>query len=134
MISKSPKETEKIARSLADKIKEGGLVCLYGDLGSGKTVFVKGLAEGLSLNKFSIKSPTYTYIRNQLHFYHIDLYRLDKVDELLWHEIIELLENPKNIIVIEWADRLQEKLPKKRIDVHFKYIDSETRKIIIADI
>lgn len=134
MISKSLKETEKIARSLADKVREGGLICLYGDLGSGKTVFVKGLAEGLGLNKFSIKSPTYTYIRNQAHLHHIDLYRLEKVDELLWQEISELLENPKNIIVIEWADRLQGKLPKKRIDVHFKYIDGETREVITESV
>lgn len=130
-ISKSVKETKEIAAALAKKIQKGGVVCLFGELGSGKTVFVKGLAQGLGLKEISIKSPTYTYIREHNHFYHIDLYRLEKIDELLWHTIQEILENKRNIAVIEWADRLGRALPKKRITVHMKYLDENSRKIII---
>ena len=133
-ISKNEVETKEIAKDLAVKIKDGGLLCLYGDLGSGKTTFTKGLATALEINDFVIKSPTYTYIRKHAsNLYHIDLYRIEEVDELLWQEISELLEDKNNIIIIEWADKLLEKLPKSRVDVYFEYIDQETRKIKIGD-
>lgn len=108
------------------------MICLYGDLGSGKTLFVQGLAEALGIDKYSIKSPTYVYIRNQKHFYHIDLYRLEEIDELLRLEIEELLKNPQNIIIIEWADRLKKYLPNKRTDIYFKYLDDNSREITTA--
>lgn len=130
-ISKSVKETKEIAAALAEKIQKGGVVCLFGELGTGKTVFVKGLARGLGLKEFSIKSPTYTYIREHNHFYHVDLYRLEKIDELLWHTIQEILENKKNVVVIEWADRLGNALPKKTITVRMEYLDENSRKITI---
>lgn len=130
-ITKNREETCKLAASLAAKIKQGGIICLFGDLGSGKTTFTKGLAHALGIDSFSIKSPTYTYIRKHNNIYHIDLYRLEQVDELLWREIDEILENPKNIVIIEWADRLQEKLPTKRIEVHMKYLDENSRGIRI---
>lgn len=129
--SRSVEETKEIAAKIAKKVKKGGLICLFGDLGTGKTVFVKGMANFLGLKEFSIKSPTYTYIREHNHFYHIDLYRLEKIDELLWHTIQEILENKKNIVVIEWADRLEDLLPKKRITVHIEYLDENSRKIFI---
>lgn len=124
-------ETFKLAGELADKIRSGGLICLYGDLGSGKTTFTKGLAHALGIDSFSIKSPTYTYIRKHNNIYHIDLYRLEKIDELIWNEITEIMEDTGNIVIIEWADRLQEKLPSKRIDVHMKYLDENSRGIRI---
>ncbi len=130
LITKSEEETYLYAKQVAEKIKNGGMVCLFGDLGSGKTTFTKGLAKALGLDHFSIKSPTYTYIReHEKNFYHLDLYRLEEVDTLLLNKIQELLEDKKNIIVIEWADRLNENLPKDRIDIHFEYIDETKRKI-----
>lgn len=130
-ISRSIEETKKIAGKIAEKVQKVGLICLFGELGSGKTVFVKGLAQGLGIKEFSIKSPTYTYIREHNHFYHIDLYRLEKIDELLWHTIQEILEDKRSIVVIEWADRLGDILPKKRITVHMQYLDENSRKITI---
>lgn len=130
-LCKNIKETKKIAAQIAKKVKGGGLVCLYGDLGSGKTTFVKGMAEALGIDHFSVKSPTYTYIREypSKKIFHIDLYRLEEVDDLLWQEIEELLENEENIIIIEWADKALGKLPEKRIDINFKYIDGNSREI-----
>ena len=134
-ISQSTEETQSIAKNLAQKVKNGGVICLYGDLGSGKTIFTKGLAAGLGVDEFSIKSPTYTYIRNYRknpnHLYHIDLYRLDHEDELLIQEIQEIASNPKNILIIEWADRLKNHLPDKRIDVYLAYKDPTSREIKI---
>ena len=133
IVSQTPQETQKIAGEIGGKIKNGGIICLFGDLGSGKTVFTQGIAEKLKIDKFSIKSPTYTYIREynykKAKLYHIDLYRLEEIDELLWQEIRELMENEKNILIIEWADKLGDKLPDKRIDVFMEYISEHKRKI-----
>lgn len=135
IISKSEAQTREIAKKLAQKVKGGGIICLYGDLGSGKTTFVKGLAEAFGIDDFSIKSPTYTYIRKYDKFrhklYHIDLYRLEEIDDLLWQEIYEIMQNPQNIIIIEWADKMYDKLPKDRIDIWLTYLDENSRKIDI---
>lgn len=133
-ITTNEKQTFELARLTAEKIRDGGVVCLFGNLGTGKTIFTKGIANHLGINKFSIKSPTYTYIRHHKtklcnNFYHIDLYRLNEVDELLLQEINELLEEKSNIIVIEWSERMMDDLPKKRTEVHFAYIDEFKRKI-----
>ncbi len=137
IISKSTEQTQRLAGTVAEKIKGGGTVCLYGDLGSGKTTFTKGIAEKFNIEKFSIKSPTYTYIRHyqmdRFNLYHIDLYRLEEVDELLLNEIEEISENRRNIIVIEWADRMKNNLTGKRIEVHFEYLGENARKIKIND-
>lgn len=135
MTSKTVEETHKMAQNLGKDVTDGGVICLYGDLGSGKTEFTKGLAEYFGIDKFSIKSPTYTYIRKyetpKLHFYHIDLYRLERIDDLLAMEIEEIMRVNKNIIVIEWADKMSEILPEKRIDVNFKYLNENEREIQI---
>lgn len=133
-ITTSEQQTFELAGLTAKKISNGGVVCLFGNLGTGKTIFTKGIANHLGINKFSIKSPTYTYIRhhkakNGNNFYHIDLYRLDEIDELLLQEINELLEEKSNIIVIEWSERMINNLPKKRTEVRFAYIDEFKRKI-----
>ncbi len=138
VISKSEAETQRVAKALAKNFENGGLILLYGDLGSGKTAFTKGFAAHFSIDKFQIKSPTYTYIRKyelgRQNFYHIDLYRLEIIDELLWREIAELIENKKNIIVIEWAGKIKDKLKNmklKKTSVKLKYIDESTREITI---
>ena len=123
-----------MAAQLAETIEKGGLLCLYGDLGSGKTTFTRHLAESLGIEKFTVKSPTYTYIRHlktaqNTDFYHIDLYRINTIDELLFEEILELTENPENIIVIEWADKMQSHLPENRREVYFKFISGQKREI-----
>jgi tRNA threonylcarbamoyladenosine biosynthesis protein TsaE len=131
------KETGESAQKVAEIIKKGGLICLFGEIGSGKTTFTKYLAEHLGIEKFSVKSPTYTYIRKyekeKNNIYHLDLYRLENIDELLLHEINELLENTNNIVIIEWADRLGKNFQKKRIDIYFEYIATDQRKIKIEN-
>lgn len=133
LISNSVEETHKIAHKTAEKVKNGGIVCLYGDLGTGKTEFTKAVAQYFGIDKFSVKSPTYTYIRkytaHDQNIFHIDLYRLNEIDELLAQEIDELFENPQNIIIIEWADRMERHLPEDRINIKMHYIDENTRKI-----
>lgn len=128
------KETEKLAAKVAEKIKNGGVIFLYGDLGSGKTTFTKFLAKKLGLNEFSIKSPTYTYMREyslpERKFFHLDLFRIHDLD-LINEEVSELLDNKENIIVIEWAEKLNFKVERERIEITFEYVDPQTRKITI---
>ncbi|MDD3861522.1 MAG: tRNA (adenosine(37)-N6)-threonylcarbamoyltransferase complex ATPase subunit type 1 TsaE [Candidatus Gracilibacteria bacterium] len=136
-ITKNETETQKLAENIAEKVKKGGVICLFGDLGSGKTTFAKGFAKALGIDSFSVKSPTYTYIRDyplgKNKFYHIDLYRLETIDELLLQEIEEFLINEKNVIIIEWADKLKDYLPKKRIDICLEYLDENSRKINVFE-
>ena len=137
IISKSQEQTCEITKEIYDKLKDGGLLCLYGDLGSGKTTFTKALASNFGIESFAIKSPTYTYIRQyplkKGKLYHIDLYRLESIDELLWQEIQEHIDNEQNVIIIEWADRAAQQLPTKRIDISFEYLDEHSRKIVITE-
>lgn len=128
------KETQDFASNFAKNLKAGDILCLYGDLGSGKTSFVQGLALGLGINR-RIISPTFIIARQyemgDLNFYHIDLYRTQTTDDLFSIGLDEILENKNNIVAIEWSEKLLELLPKKRIDLKFEYIDEEKRKITI---
>ena len=136
-VTKSESETRELASKIGERLKERKILYLTGDLGSGKTTSTKGLAQYLGISHFMIKSPTYTYIRKHKtnsgeDFYHIDLYRIEVIDELLLHEIEELMENEENLIVVEWADRLTEK-PKKGIEINLKFIDENTRELQINE-
>lgn len=136
-ITNSADETKAIAEKLSKEIKKGGIMCLFGNLGTGKTMFTKGLAEGLGIENLAIKSPTYTYIRHHKmrgqNIYHIDLYRLEQIDELLALELDEIMQNKENIIIVEWADRMGSILPKKRIDIEISYISDTSREIKITE-
>ncbi|PKL36814.1 tRNA (adenosine(37)-N6)-threonylcarbamoyltransferase complex ATPase subunit type 1 TsaE [Candidatus Peregrinibacteria bacterium HGW-Peregrinibacteria-1] len=131
----SLQDTEKLAAKIAPMLNETPILCLYGEIGSGKTTFTKFLAENLGLHGFKIKSPTYTYIKkyplNEKHFYHIDLYRIENMDQLMREEITEIINDDNNIVVIEWPNRLTEILPKKRVELHFKYLQPDSRSIDI---
>ena len=114
------------------------VIGLQGDLGSGKTAFVQSIAKIFGVAEY-VTSPTFVIqkrykINNSNHnefknLIHIDAYRLDSGEELLnlgWREI---LSNPKNIIFIEWSERVAEILPPNTMKLHFKFIDNKTREI-----
>lgn len=128
--SSSDKKTIEIGKSLGARLSRG-ILCLYGDLGAGKTTFVRGLAKGLSITS-TIQSPTFTYQRihqGRVTLYHFDFYRLAKADHLLMTELTEILEKQDGIIVIEWPERVMHMLPQSRTEIFFEYIDERTRKI-----
>ncbi len=136
IITKNAKATQEIGESFG-KTLLGGVVALYGDLGSGKTTFVQGLAKGLGI-KNRIISPTFIIVRSYkldtkktTLFYHIDLYRTTNSDDFNGVGLFEILSNPDNIVVIEWAEKMQGMLPKKRIDITFEYVDENKRNILI---
>lgn len=119
-ISKSDNETQRIAARLAKESKNN-IFALTGELGAGKTIFVQGFAKGLGI-KEKIISPTFVLIRqhpipNTLKIlYHIDLYRLKSMSDFKEIGLEEILSDPNNIVLIEWADRLKT-LPKKTVKI-----------------
>src|SRR5687768_5300744 len=108
IISRSPAETFAHGKTLADELKAGTVLALRGDLGAGKTHFVKGVAAGLGASPDEVTSLTFTlvheYIGGRLPVFHFDLYRLDDPDEVLRIGLDDYLSED-GIVVIEWADK-----------------------------
>lgn len=137
---KSLKETEKLAQDFVKNLvpnKDKALIAtLYGDLGSGKTTFVKFVAKAFGLEK-TVTSPTFVIEKiykienkNFDHLIHIDAYRLESADELKALGWEEISKNPKNIIFIEWPENMKDILPEDKQEIHFKFIDENTREIV----
>ncbi len=142
IIAKSAEETKKIAANLADEVKKRPLlkhafiIALRGNLGSGKTTFIQGLAVGLGIRE-SVLSPTFLILKqfsitlkNYKNFYHIDAYRLDNPKELWELGFKDLLNEPENLIVIEWADKIKKILPKNILWIKFINLGKKKRKIL----
>ena len=131
--TKSPEETARLGAELAAVLKAGDVVALVGELGSGKTCFVRGLADGLGA-KGSVKSPSYTIVNvyegSALTLYHVDLYRIASTDEFYGAGIDELL-NSGGVSVIEWADRVPALLEDCTVIVRFSHAGEGERLIEI---
>lgn len=133
-ISKSENDTLLIAKNLAKKFKGGEVVALNGDLGAGKTIFTKGIALGLKI-KDLITSPTFTIMNSYfgaLELFHFDMYRINDIIEAEETGIEECFKSG-GVIVIEWAEKIKEILPKKIINVDILKLENETREITIDE-
>ncbi len=148
-ISKSISQTHKLAEGLAKKILKNQenrhrmsvnavVVALQGDLGAGKTTFTQGFAKALGI-KEKITSPTFTIMKNykpQTTNYklmaHIDSYRLEGEKDLLELGWKELIEDPKNIILIEWPEKVKKTLPKNTIWIKFGHKSEKERVVDIC--
>ena len=160
-ITSSIKETQKIAKEFAKECAklsfehQAIVVGLRGELGGGKTTFIKALAKALGV-KEKILSPTFVILkkfyidkpapaprkptptprggrpagRRWRNFYHIDCYRLQKPKELLDLGFKEIISDPKNIVVVEWADRVKKILPKETIFLKFNFVNIKEREIL----
>lgn len=126
-ISYSESATEKIGKEFAAKLRKGDNVLLYGDLGFGKTTFVKGVAKGLGVET-RIISPTFPIIRKHEKFYHIDLYRVEDAKDFEKIGLSEIFEDKDLFKIVEWAEKI-EKLPEKRWEVRFS-LNKENVRII----
>jgi len=135
-LTNSFEETQQLGRELAKKIKNGHCFALYGDLGSGKTTFVQGFAKGLGITK-KIISPSFIIVRSYeidlRNFYHVDLYRIHDEKDIEGLGLSEIINDPEAIVTIEWPGKIEDRLPKKRTNIYFEYIDPDKRKIIIKD-
>lgn len=129
--SRSPRETYAIAQKLAKRLTGGEVIGLDGDLGAGKTVFVKGLAAGLGVCA-TVQSPTFTivreYAKGRLPLYHFDVYRIADPDEMFEIGFEEYLHGG-GVTVIEWASIIEELLPADALRIHIAYSGGDERQI-----
>ena len=128
----SEKETIEVAENLESEKFPNMVICLEGDLGSGKTIFTKGFAQAMEIDE-NITSPTFNIIKEyttgEMPLYHMDVYRLDgKVDDLG----IEDYFSKDGVVIIEWADMIKDYLPEERLDIKIKVVDEDTRVLIFT--
>jgi len=151
IIAKSPQETIELAQKIAHQLKGGEILALTGELGSGKTTFIKGLAEGLKVAEV-ITSPTFVMLKSfpakiqekKIEFVHVDAYRVETIEDIKSVGIEDYFEQSEKqgsaeagsyfgrddvIIAIEWAEKIKEILPKKIINIKFDIIDENSRRI-----
>lgn len=144
----SLEETQKIAKELAENIlknkkwrllasRRAFIIALKGNIGSGKTTFLQGFVKGLRL-KEKITSPTFNIYKNyQLkdayygQFYHFDCYRIEKYQEILELGFEKIISDPKNIVAVEWPEKIKNILPKNILWIKFKFINKTEHSIDI---
>ena len=131
LTSYNEKDTAEIAENIESEKFPNMVICLNGDLGSGKTVFVKAFAHALGIAE-NITSPTFNIIKEyeqgELPLYHMDVYRLEDNKEDIG---IEEYFDKSGITIIEWADMIPNRLPDERLEIKFKIIDEDTRILIL---
>lgn len=143
IISQSPEETAAVGQALATELKaakgerdKATLICLYGDLGIGKTTFAQGFAKGLGI-KSRLLSPTFIIVRRYeipevpQFLYHVDLYRLNQPEDLTDLGFAEIFAQAGTYIVIEWAEKFKSNLPEDRVDICFTIQEDDSHLIII---
>ena len=139
VITKSFEETRTLGENFAKTLKGGEVLALYGNLGSGKTTFMQGLARGLGVTR-NIISPTFiimrTYEVGAIHnesritnLYHVDLYRIENEKDVEGLGLLELLKDPQNIVAIEWPEKIAKILPEDTKAIHFEYVEEDRRKV-----
>ncbi len=133
LISRSPEETRELGAQLASLVQPGDVLALSGDLGTGKTTLIQGLARGLGITQ-PVTSPTFILIneyRSSPPLYHVDCYRLEDAPAEAQAIGLEELLSGDGVCVIEWADRLRELLPAERLEIRFRWVDARVRHIEI---
>jgi len=139
ILSKSKENTQGIASNLAKSLEVGKIIAFRGNLGSGKTTFIQGLAQGLNINT-RISSPTFVIFKKYKvlnhkkikWFYHFDLYRINSLEEIIDLGFEEIINNKNSLIAIEWAEKIKELLPQDSLNIKIKFINKNYRKIVIS--
>lgn len=133
VISESEQQTKEIARQFARGLSKGAVVCLQGDLGAGKTRFVKGMATAFNINEADVQSPTFTLINEysgNIELYHFDCYRMESVREALEIGAEEYFYG-EGVSVIEWPERIQEIIPQEAVWITITSLAPSKRKFVI---
>ncbi|MDR3559439.1 MAG: tRNA (adenosine(37)-N6)-threonylcarbamoyltransferase complex ATPase subunit type 1 TsaE [Candidatus Pacebacteria bacterium] len=121
-------ETQRLGRLLAEELRGGGIICMTGELGTGKTTFTQGLLKGLKI-KGPYTSPTFVIMKKYAdNIYHFDAYRVGVSDvlNLGWEEIVA---DKNNLVIIEWAERIGKIIPNDSLWIEFSWVGEEERKI-----
>lgn len=145
IITNSLEETQNLGKKIAENIlknpqKSGAVVlALKGDLGSGKTTFMQGFAKGLGVDE-KIFSPTFVIMKhyqiknkNFTNFYHIDCYRLKDENDAAELDFENIINNPENIVAIEWPERIKNLLPKDITTIKFEVVSEDKRQLTISE-
>ncbi|MBF0485311.1 MAG: tRNA (adenosine(37)-N6)-threonylcarbamoyltransferase complex ATPase subunit type 1 TsaE [Candidatus Omnitrophica bacterium] len=133
IVSNSYSETLTLASKFSKLLKRGDIVCLFGDLGAGKTAFVKGIARGLKIRTDAVHSPTFTLMNiyeARIPLYHFDLYRISSCD--LFDLGYEEFFYGKGVSAVEWSEKLGTLLPREHWKVEMKHLGSDKRDIRIG--
>ncbi len=134
-ITHSPEETMLLAKDIGSNANPGDIYALTGDLGSGKTTFMKGFAQGAGVhNTDEVKSPTFVLMHvyeGRVPIYHFDLYRLDELKDMSAINLEEFMGDRGGISCIEWAEKAEKILPDSVTVIQFEVVDKMSRKIII---
>lgn len=133
-ISRSAEQTRRLGMRLGALLRAGDVICLVGDLGSGKTTLVQGIASGWGSLDL-VTSPTFVLVNvysgpDAARLYHLDAYRLSSAREAEDLDLEPMLEN--GLLVVEWAERIQEALPREHLWVTLRWIDNEQRDLVFA--
>jgi len=132
VLSHSVEETERLGAALAAQLKTGDVVALTGEIGAGKTTFVRGLAQGLGIPASSVASPSFVLIRQytagRMPLYHADLFRLDHLPQAANIGLEECYE-AGGVTLIEWANKVPGVLPAEFLELRFEVLDPESRRL-----
>ena len=130
--SRNEQDTMEIAENIESEKFPGMVICLDGELGSGKTVFAKGFAKALGITD-TITSPTFSlvkeYLDGEMPLFHMDVYRLDDSNEEFG---LDDYLNQDGVCIIEWPEMIEDQLPEERLDIKIKIIDDDTRVLIFT--
>lgn len=132
-VTRSYEDTEEFAKKLSHYLESGDCIAFFGEMGAGKTAFVRGLADGLNVTG-EVSSPTFSIVNEyvgSVPLIHFDMYRVLGEDDLVTTNFFEYL-NGKNIVVIEWSENIVEFLPKNFIKIHIKKTGENTRQIEVC--
>lgn len=130
IITKSPEETKNLGKEVSKLTKPGDLLAFYGELGVGKTCFIQGISQGLKVKDY-VTSPSFTIIneyQGKIPIYHFDLFRLNNAEEILELGYEEYFYG-EGLIVIEWAEKIEQLLPKEHLKIDIKFRDHYKRII-----
>lgn len=130
--SRSETDTMELAENIESEKFPGMVICLDGELGSGKTVFVKGFAKSLGITE-NITSPTFNIVKEyesgEMVLNHMDVYRLEESDASI---ALNDYFSSDGVTIIEWAEMIKDKLPDERLEIKFKVIDENTRVMVLT--
>ena len=128
----SEEETIELGRRIAAELPRRAVVLLIGNLGAGKTTLAKGIVSGLgAAEPDDVSSPTFTLIHEYGNVYHIDLYRLDREDEVATTLGLDEIFEREAIVLVEWGERFPNLMPEDRIEIRLKTLDGDRREIAI---
>jgi tRNA threonylcarbamoyladenosine biosynthesis protein TsaE len=133
-LSGSVEETQALGERLGAWLRPGDVAALHGELGTGKTTLVQGIARGLGCRPGSIKSPTFVLVREypgDIPLIHVDGYRLSGSPAAAWLDL-ELLLGPRKITLIEWAERFSGLLPERHLEVHLSHVSVNRRRLRVS--